>query len=109
MMNKQVTFKIDADADTDETSFHGIEVDASMDKMIRLFGQPTAGDPDDKVKHKWSFRGTAGYNISVYDYKYDGAHTGEWHVGATSADKARVFADWFKNHCRSNQCSSVNH
>jgi len=90
-------FKRNDKADINETSFHGVEVVASMETMARLFGPPGQGDGGYKTKHEWVFEGE-GFNVAVYDYKYDGSISGNWHVGAESSFKAKKFAKWFNSY-----------
>jgi hypothetical protein len=64
------------------TSFHGVELDASVEVLIELFGEPFRSD-DGKTRHEWIFKATDGRVATVYDYKYDGAAEGYWHVGGS--------------------------
>jgi hypothetical protein len=36
-----------------------------------------------------------GFNVTIYDYKYDGSIAGEWHVGSNDALQSKKFAQWF--------------
>ena len=85
------------EADICGTSYHNVNVYGNIDKMIEKFGPPGRGDGY-KTKHEWIFRGpTPDENVAVYDYKYNGAHNGEWHVGATSFKNAKQFEKWFNS------------
>ncbi len=84
----------------DGTSYYNVCVYATLEKMVEKFGPPQRGEGY-KTKHEWTFRGpTQSENIAVYDYKYDGSVSGEWHVGATSYANSVKFEKWFNEMMR---------
>jgi hypothetical protein len=76
-------------------SFHGVEVNAPIETLERLFGKSDCNSGDGKTKHEWVFRGKRDV-IAVYDYKYDGARAGYWHVGGRDKIACLEFAQWLK-------------
>ncbi len=89
-------FECDDSANIDGTSWHGVEVTASLEVMVKLFGDSeTRGDS--KTKHEWRFVGER-FNVAVYDYKYDGSVAGYWHVGTNNHDESLEFSRWFRAH-----------
>jgi len=87
------TYIRDLDADVNGTSFHDVEIRASLKKLTGLFGAPCKGY--DKTKHEWVLRGPMGVTVTIYDYKYNGAREEYWHVGARTSDACTAFARWF--------------
>jgi len=77
------------------TSFHDVIVEASLERLLRLFGKPAYEDIDGKVTREWILKGPRGEYVTVYDYKYDGASAGYWHVGGKNKLDELAFADWF--------------
>ena len=90
-MSKAMEFKFDQDADTGGVSYNYVNVYASIETMTRVFGASQA--PFERVTHKWSFSGP--FSATVYDYNYDGAYSGEWHVGTDDLEQAEQFKRWF--------------
>jgi uncharacterized protein YodC (DUF2158 family) len=86
-------FKPNPDADINETSFHGVTVRATLQQMTARFGEPFPGDGY-KTTHEWIFEGP-GFNVAVYDYKYNGAVECKWNVGSLTAEQSRQFKAWF--------------
>lgn len=86
-------FKPNPDADINETSFHGVTIRATLKQMTERFGEPFTGDGY-KTTHEWIFEGP-GFNVAVYDYKYDGALVSRWNVGSHTAEQSQVFKAWF--------------
>ena len=90
-------FKRNDNADTGMSSFHSVEVEASIETLTRLFGAPGRGDGGYKTKHSWIFEGEK-FNAEVYDYRFDGAREGHWHIGTENKAQAIVFARWLEAH-----------
>ena len=95
MDNNTLKFTRNDNASLNGTSFHDVEVRASLSRLVKLFGKPITGC-DSKTKHEWILEGSDGGVISLYDYKYDGAKEGYWHVGGRSASTCNAFARWFR-------------
>lgn len=81
------------DAAGEGTSFHDVEVTASLPRLTELFGAPGPGDGGYKVHHEWGFSGPNG-DVTLYDFKYDGAYEGYWHVGARDKIACLAFKRW---------------
>jgi hypothetical protein len=83
---------IKTDNDTNGTSFHNIEFNASPRDLIDLYGQPTYLDNtgSDKINFEWEMETDDGRVFSIYDWKeYRELELDEqidWHIGAR--DKA---------------------
>ena len=88
-----IMFKPNPDADINETSFHGVTVRATLKQMTARFGEPFPGDGY-KTTHERIFEGP-GFNVAVYDYKYNGAVESKWNVGSLTAEQSRQFKAWF--------------
>ena len=57
---------------TDGTSFHGVTIRASVDRLTKVFGDPTIVDNtgDDKVNYEWDMETDEGEVFCIYDWKY---------------------------------------
>lgn len=87
-------FKPNPDADINETSFHSVTVRGTLKQMVARFGEPLPGDGY-KTTHEWIFEGP-GFNVAVYDYKFNGAVECMWHVGTLTPEQSQQFKAWFE-------------
>ena len=87
-------FKRNDAVSIDSTSYHGVEITASLKTLVRLFSTPVCGG--DKTKHEWILEGET-FNVAVYDYRYNGAYEGHWHVGSATKAESLEFARWFRS------------
>ena len=94
-MDQKNLYKRD-DTGGEGTSLWDVEVEASLEQLIALFGEPTDGDGGYKTLHGWGFRGPNGVSVTLYDYKYDGAREKHWHVGGKDATDCIRFAAWVR-------------
>ena len=96
-------FSVDKDADINFTSFHGNEVRATPNELIRAFGSPAYEDNSgyDKVNMQWVFvRNSTGEVFTLYDWKeymrldMDSAYM--WHVGSHKIEENSegMFKSW---------------
>jgi hypothetical protein len=92
--NPKFKFTSNPHASLNGTSFHNIELRAPIERLVELFGEPITGC-DSKTKHEWILEGSDGSVVSLYDYKYDGAREGYWHVGGRTVGACRTFVLWF--------------
>lgn len=74
------------------TSFHDVVVNVPYETLVRLFGEPWGPSGDNKVKHEWRFTGDCA--ATLYDYKYDGSRSGEWHIGSRDRIGSLMFRKW---------------
>lgn len=88
-------FKSTPNADPSGTSFHGITIRGSLEKLTKLFGEPMSCCS--KTLHEWTLTHEDGRVVTVYDYKYDGAVAGYWHVGALDQETCLSFRNWYAN------------
>ena len=81
------------------TSFSFVTFNASVNDLIRMFGEPTIEDNtgDDKCNFDWHLETGDGDVFTIYDWKeyrkLNINETIEWHIGSFSwevADKART-------------------
>ena len=86
-------FKSTPYAEVCGTSFHDVTIKCSLKKLVKLFGKSVGAS--DKVTHEWVLTGPDGRVVTVYDYKYNGAIDGYWHVGAYTKETCLLFRDWF--------------
>jgi hypothetical protein len=93
-MQIMIQFECNNDANAIGTCFHEVTITASIDKMVRLFGEPAHGDGY-KCMHDWTFVGSDGTVVTAYDYRYDGALTGYWNVGGKDKIACLKFVEWF--------------
>ncbi len=93
---------------TDGSSFSGFYLKVSLDRLIKLFGQPTIiGSGDNKVQLEWVFYETNHKNldpnspgeietihkcITIYDWKKDQPihQIKEWNVGRKAITKEEI-------------------
>jgi hypothetical protein len=79
------------------TSFHGVEISASLEELRARFGDPMTGSSDGKTNHEWLFFGPGGRRVTLYDYKYDGSREQYWHVGARDRRTCEEFVEFFRS------------
>lgn len=89
-----IKFTRNENADICGTSFHGVEIKASVDMLTKLLGKPVIS-VDDKTTHEWVVEGDDGSVVTIYDYKYDGSVSEYWHVGAHDKLACLNFVAWF--------------
>jgi len=74
------------------TSFHGYEVNATLNELRELYGEPHFGDGD-KVLYDWALISYEGVVFSIYDWKVRGVWHGntpiDWHIGGFSSSDTR--------------------
>ena len=92
---KTVTFHRNDDADLGLSSFHDVTINASLEKLTQLFDVPTDGDGGYKTKHEWTLEGDDGTVIAIYDYRFDGAREGYWHIDGADKLACLKFTRWF--------------
>ncbi len=83
-------------------------IDASYDKLVRLFGVPTINGDDDKVDAEWVIMDAQGRAIHIYNYKDGQNYLGDqgiltknlrdWHIGAATPTEAYLFVTDMFNH-----------
>ena len=70
------------------TSFHSIVINATIEQMTSILGEPETGGIEDKVTHEWTGETENGDVFTVYDWKeYREFEPGEvigWHIGGHS-------------------------
>ena len=75
---------------TDNTSFHGVVIRATINQLISAFGEPTIHDNtgEDKVNYEWDMETDEGEVFTIYDWKYYRPLSSDefvtWHIGAKS-------------------------
>jgi hypothetical protein len=74
---------------TDGTSFFGTTIVASVNQLIRSFGEPYDNNTgEDKVNFVWDMETEEGDVFTIYDWKeyrmIDKNEMIEWHIGGTS-------------------------
>ena len=75
---------------TSGTSFHGVTFKASVNKLIKLFGEPTIQDNtgENKCNFDWHLQTFSGDVFTIYDWKeyrkIEMDEKIEWHIGAFS-------------------------
>ena len=75
---------------TDNTSFHGITVRATVNQLIQAFGHPSMeyNTGEDKVNFEWKMETDEGEVFCIYDWKYYRPLSSDeivtWHIGAMS-------------------------
>ena len=73
---------------TDNTSFHGITVRATVKQLIQAFGHPSMeyNTGEDKVNFEWEMETEDGTVFTIYDWKeYRKLKLNEkieWHIGS---------------------------
>ena len=86
--NKNTMFKQADDTETSGTSFFDHTFIATVDQLIKVFGEPVydGNDGEDKVNFEWCLKTRQGMVFTIYDWKeyrplgYDDKI--EWHIGA---------------------------
>jgi hypothetical protein len=81
---------------TNNTSFDGVTFKATVNQLIRAFGQPTVFDNtgENKTNFEWDMETESGEVFCIYDWKqyevlgWDKAY--EWHIGARSKSTAQT-------------------
>jgi hypothetical protein len=75
--------------DTYGTSFHGVVIQATVDQLTKIFGEPYDNNTgEDKVNFEWEMETDEGEVFTIYDWKEcrpigrDEFVT--WHIGAKS-------------------------
>ena len=90
-------FKVDKNADTLGTSFHGITFLATPAELVEAFGDAD-NSGDDKVNLEWLFSNEKGDGFTVYDWKeyrrLDESDRVEWHIGSMNPELEVDFRDW---------------
>lgn len=72
---------------TNGTSFHNQTIIASLNAMVKVFGEPEYWD-DEKVTCEWQFELQDGTVFTIYDWKESSSPTNhpdsviEWHIGS---------------------------
>jgi hypothetical protein len=78
------------DKSTENTSFHDITIFASVQDLIRSFGEPSFQDNmgDDKVNFEWEMETDDGDVFTIYDWKeyrrLNKIEVINWHIGSHS-------------------------
>lgn len=93
---KTVTFQRNDDVSTDLASFHDVTIDAPLEKLVSMFGEPIF-EEGGKVTHEWILEGNDGTVVTVYDYRFNGAHQRYWHVGGADKLACLKFSRWFNS------------
>jgi hypothetical protein len=89
------------------TSFHGVEIHATINELTAVLGKPTHDTPsgDDKVQKEWVCETSEGKVFTIYDWKeyrtLDPDETIAWHIGAndfnTSSDGANEVVEMLES------------
>lgn len=67
------------------------EVAATLDEIIKAFGMPTMGGPEDKVTKQWDIKFEDDSLATIYDWKVPYPNDGseyQWTIGGNSIDSA---------------------
>ena len=75
------------------TCFHDVTIQCSVKKLVKLFGKSVGAR--DKITHEWVLTSPEGRVVTIYDYKFDGATEGRWHIGAHTKETCVQFKNWF--------------
>ena len=80
---------------TDGTSFHGVVIRATVDQLVKAFGEPYDNNSgEDKVNFEWDMETDEGEVFTIYDWKeYRPLQRDEyvtWHIGAKSKSDSNV-------------------
>ena len=73
---------------TDNTSFHGVTVRATVDQLISAFGEPSmeCNYGEDKVNFEWEMETDEGAVFTIYDWREGRSLYRDeyitWHIGA---------------------------
>jgi len=72
---------------SNNTSFHGHTVLATMDQLVKVCGEPQYdGSGDDKVQYEWDMETEDGRVFTIYDWKeyryFRNDEVIKWHIGA---------------------------
>lgn len=92
--NKLKYIKVTNNNCLNNTSFYDCEIYASYDNLVKLFGEPFLYE-DCKTKHEWIFRGPDGI-VTLYDFRFDGSKTNNWHIGSKDHISSIRFEKWVK-------------
>lgn len=82
------------DSSVNGTSFHDHTIRATVVQLTALFGEPMMYG--DKTTREWNAIGPNGEVVTIYDYKYDGAKAGYWHLGGREAGDTLRFKTWLE-------------
>ena len=73
----------------DGTSFHRTTINATVNQLSEICGEPEMGGIEDKVTHNWTMETDEGEVFTIYDWKeyrdFDNDENIEWHIGGKSA------------------------
>ncbi len=82
---KKVNYKI-----TNNTSFSDLYLNVSLERLIKLLGQPSyVGSGDNKTQLEWVFYESSDKCFTIYDYKSVNLihEIKRWHVGCKGMKK----------------------
>lgn len=71
------------------TTFHGVIIRTTKDKLVAAFGEPSRLDIDKKTKYEWYLETNKRNAVCIYDFKEESfADNAEidWHIGGFSRD-----------------------
>jgi len=75
--------------DTNGTSFHSTIINATVNQLSEICGEPETGQFEDKVTHEWVLETDEGEVFTIYDWKeyrqIEDDENIEWHIGGKSA------------------------
>ena len=81
---------------TDNTSFHGVTIRASVEQLISAFGDPSMeyNTGEDKVNFEWGLETNEGEVFTIYDWKEGRPLKSDeivtWHIGARNKTISNV-------------------